>query len=155
MFLFFFFFNFPLPLGGAGFSPEYPILMVSSVLASPLFYLLCLREEGSIDSPAPSILRLRDANHLYLGAQCCASGNVLREGNQRARGYWHMWAHGAKPEAAWDLPAQSICTADPTRGRCNRDRTALALPRLISSTGENLWQMLWKRHNSSFYIICP
>lgn len=50
------FFFLPLPLGAAGFSPEYPILMVSSILASPLFYLLRLGEEGSRDSPTPSIL---------------------------------------------------------------------------------------------------
>lgn len=75
---FFFFF---LPLGANGFSPEYPILTFLSILASGLFHSLSLRKECSTDSPALSIPSLWDANCLYLGAWCCAVGNVLGEGN--------------------------------------------------------------------------
>lgn len=87
-------FGFVLPLGAAGFSPCYPILMVSSISASPLFSWFFLWEEGSMNS---SFIPLWDTDCPHLSVWCCTLVQELRGGDWGASRDLHLWGRWVEP----------------------------------------------------------
>lgn len=141
-------FGFVLPLGAAGFSPCYPILMVSSISASPLFSWFFLWEEGSMNS---SFIPLWDTDCPQLSVWCCTLVQELRGGDWGASRDLHLWGRWVEPSLKPLLRA----SAKPSlRGWCNWDRRDFPILGSFKA-GEKLWKMLWKQHSSSWEIICP